>query len=184
MTRPFFWIFRAPGDPVYHPPSLKALIPSCPPWTRPRAMGSQPASRAPATTQEPKWKRNTAYVKPEEQLGEGDTTLIKDFLPECIAVGAFEKLKEEVQWQTMYHHGEYAPVPLFPCLIEQRRWRGSAASRCARRDLGRWMVGITLDTWFYSLTKSLTGFLYTDIQQILPRLFAPGHRLWRRSGTT
>jgi hypothetical protein len=77
-------------------------------------MDSQSAVQAPATTLEPKWKRNTAYVKPGEQLGEGDTTLIKDFLPESIAVNAFEKLKEEVQWQTMYHHGEHAPVPRSP----------------------------------------------------------------------
>lgn len=74
-------------------------------------MDSQPAAQAPATTTEPKWKRNTAHVKPDEQLGEGDTTLIKDFLPESIIADAFEKLKEEVQWQTMHHHGKHALVP-------------------------------------------------------------------------
>lgn len=77
-------------------------------------MASQPTAQTPSTTPEPKWKRNTAYVKPDEQLGEGDTTLIKDFLPESIAVDAFEKLKEEVQWQTMHHHGEQTPVVRFP----------------------------------------------------------------------
>ena len=77
-------------------------------------MTSQPAAQAPLTAPEPKWKRNTAYVKPDELLGEGDTTLIKDFLPESIAADAFEKVKEEVQWQAMHHHGELTPVARFP----------------------------------------------------------------------
>src|SRR5258708_16697407 len=77
-------------------------------------MDSQPTGQAPATILEPKCKRNTAYVKPDEPLGEGDTTLIKDFLRESIAVDAFEKLKEEVLWQTMHHHGEHAPALRFP----------------------------------------------------------------------
>lgn len=80
-------------------------------------MDSQPVAQAPATTPEPKWKRNAAYVKPDEQLGEGDTTLIKDFLPESITIDAFEKLKEEIQWQAMHHHGKYALVRRFPVLL-------------------------------------------------------------------
>ena len=79
-------------------------------------MDSQPVAQAPAKTPEPRWKRNTAHVKPDEPLGEGDTTLIKDFLPESIAVDAFEKLKQEVQWQTMHHHGRHALVLRFPVL--------------------------------------------------------------------
>jgi len=110
-------------------------------------MASQPAAQAPATTPEPKWKRNTAYVKPDEQLGEGDTTLIKDFLPESITVDAFEKLKEEVQWHTMHHHGEHAPVVRFTA-HQATRWRGSAASRRARRDPRRWVVGTNSHRWF------------------------------------
>ena len=94
-------------------PLLKALI-RFSRFPTHNTMASQPAAQAPSATPEPKWKRNTAYVKPDEQLGEGDTTLIKDFLPESIAVDAFEKLKEEVQWQTMHHHGEHTPVVRFP----------------------------------------------------------------------
>jgi len=94
-------------------PSLKALIRFSRSPTH-NTMDSQPATQAPTTAPDPKWKRNAAYVKPDEQLGEGDTTLIKDFLPQSIGVDAFEKLKEEVQWQTMHHHGEHALVPRFP----------------------------------------------------------------------
>lgn len=103
MTRPLQDIlgYRTLG---ISSPSLKALIR----FLAHNTMDSHPAAQAPATTPEPKWKRNTAYVKPDELLGEGDTTLIRDFLPESITVDVFEKLKEEVQWQTMHHHGEHA----------------------------------------------------------------------------
>jgi hypothetical protein len=97
-------------------------------------MASQSAAQALATIPEPKWKRNTAYVKPDEQLGESDTTLIKDFLPESIAVDAFEKLKEEVQWMTMHHHGEHVPVVRFLShqATQVERFRGE--SPCKERS--------------------------------------------------
>lgn len=38
--------------------------------------------------------------------GEGDTYLVQHLLSDEIASDAFERVKEEVQWKTMYHHGE------------------------------------------------------------------------------
>ena len=40
----------------------------------------------------------------KKNFGEGDTYLVENLLPGD-AVAIFEKLKDEVQWQTMYHHG-------------------------------------------------------------------------------
>jgi len=37
--------------------------------------------------------------------GEGDTYLVEDLLPPELATKTFEDLKNEVQWQTMYHQG-------------------------------------------------------------------------------
>ncbi|KIJ46464.1 hypothetical protein M422DRAFT_74902 [Sphaerobolus stellatus SS14] len=42
-------------------------------------------------------------------FGEGDTYLVESLLPEDVAAKAFEQLKDEVQWQTMYHHGGEVP---------------------------------------------------------------------------
>jgi len=97
-------------------------------------MASRSVAQTLAMNPGPKWKRNSAYVKPDEQLGERDTTLIKDFLPESIAADAFEKLKEEVQWVTMHHHGEHVPVVRFLShqATQAERFRGE--SPCKERS--------------------------------------------------
>ncbi|TFK71005.1 hypothetical protein BDN72DRAFT_958386 [Pluteus cervinus] len=46
---------------------------------------------------------------PEDSLGEGDSHLVVDVLPEDLAEVAFEKLREEVKWNTMYHRGGEVP---------------------------------------------------------------------------
>ncbi|THG98826.1 hypothetical protein EW145_g7363 [Phellinidium pouzarii] len=46
---------------------------------------------------------------PEERYGEGDTYLILDVLPPELATGAFERLREEVEWNTMSHRGGEVP---------------------------------------------------------------------------
>lgn len=38
-------------------------------------------------------------------LGAGDSYLVTNLLPPDLADVAFERLKTEVQWQTMYHRG-------------------------------------------------------------------------------
>lgn len=119
------------------PPLLKALI-RFHQFPAHNIMASQSAAQGLAMTPEPKWKRNTAYVKPDEQLGERDTTLIKDFLPEPIAVDAFEKLKEEVQWMAMHHHGEHAPAVRFLSHQATQVERFHGESSCKERS---WKMG-------------------------------------------
>ncbi|KAG8835677.1 hypothetical protein FRC17_001866 [Serendipita sp. 399] len=57
----------------------------------------------------PKWKRGTDYVQTGENLGAGDSFVQLDVLPEVLEKDAFENLKREVQWKTMYHHGGAVP---------------------------------------------------------------------------
>ena len=45
-----------------------------------------------------------------DRFGEGDAYLVHSILPNEIATGAFQKIKDEVLWQTMHHHGEYRHV--------------------------------------------------------------------------
>lgn len=45
------------------------------------------------------------YLRPGDRMGEGDTELVLDILPSELASVAFEKLKEEVKWNTMAHKG-------------------------------------------------------------------------------
>ncbi|KAI5116524.1 hypothetical protein M0805_000590 [Coniferiporia weirii] len=47
--------------------------------------------------------------KTEERYGEGDTYLVLDLLPPKLADTAFERLFEEVQWDTMSHRGGEVP---------------------------------------------------------------------------
>ena len=39
------------------------------------------------------------------KIGEGDTSLVLDILPEDLCAIAFENLRKEVQWHTMLHRG-------------------------------------------------------------------------------
>ncbi|KAG8839647.1 hypothetical protein FRC18_009577 [Serendipita sp. 400] len=57
----------------------------------------------------PKWKRGTEYVQIGEKLGAGDSFLQLSILSEELEKEAFENLKREVQWKTMYHHGGAVP---------------------------------------------------------------------------
>lgn len=45
----------------------------------------------------------------QKSLCEGDTDIIQDLLPEELADGIFDKLREEVQWQRMSHQGGEVP---------------------------------------------------------------------------
>ncbi|TFY50169.1 hypothetical protein EVG20_g11679, partial [Dentipellis fragilis] len=53
--------------------------------------------------------KDKALLKPDDLMGEGDTSLILDLLPPEIALTVFEKVREEVSWNTMYHRGK-APL--------------------------------------------------------------------------
>ncbi|KAF9882440.1 isochorismatase [Colletotrichum karsti] len=56
-------------------------------------------------------KKDTAGSSPQtsEPLCEGDTTVIYNVLPEPLAEGIFEKIKDEVNWQRMSHQGGEVP---------------------------------------------------------------------------
>jgi hypothetical protein len=40
-----------------------------------------------------------------DTLGEGDSSLVLDVLPQDLADVAFENMRKEVVWNTMYHRG-------------------------------------------------------------------------------
>jgi len=45
----------------------------------------------------------------EDTLGEGDSSLVLNVLPQDLADVAFENMRKEVAWQSMYHHGGAVP---------------------------------------------------------------------------
>jgi hypothetical protein len=49
--------------------------------------------------------KSLVYKSAGERIGEGDTELLLDFLPPELAEVAFEKLRKEVAWNVMLHHG-------------------------------------------------------------------------------
>lgn len=69
---------------------------------------TQPATPE-GTSGTPRWKKNTEYVQPGEVLGAGDSSLTLDLLPPQLEAVAFDNLKKEVEWKTMYHHGGEVP---------------------------------------------------------------------------
>lgn len=50
----------------------------------------------------------------EERYGEGDTFLVHNILPSCLANGAIESLRSEVAWNMMSHRG--ASVLCIACM--------------------------------------------------------------------
>ena len=51
-------------------------------------------------------KKVLKTLGPGDVLDEGDTELVLDFLPDDLANTAFERMRAEVKWQTMFHRGE------------------------------------------------------------------------------
>ena len=54
-------------------------------------------------------KQARTFVEQDEAIGEGDSELVYDILPPELAQTAFEKLRQEVQWQAMKHRGGEVP---------------------------------------------------------------------------
>ncbi|KAH7100274.1 hypothetical protein BKA62DRAFT_707386 [Auriculariales sp. MPI-PUGE-AT-0066] len=54
-------------------------------------------------------KRVVKTLGPDSVMGEGDTELVLNIVPEDLAKDAFELLKDEVGWQTMFHRGGEVP---------------------------------------------------------------------------
>ncbi|KAI4518635.1 hypothetical protein K523DRAFT_254772 [Schizophyllum commune Tattone D] len=46
---------------------------------------------------------------PDDLIGEGDSRLVLNLLPDELREGIFERLREEVAWETMYHRGGEVP---------------------------------------------------------------------------
>ncbi|KAI9712225.1 MAG: hypothetical protein M1812_006960 [Candelaria pacifica] len=46
---------------------------------------------------------------PSDKIGEGDSRIVEDFLPSSLADSVFERVKMEVQWNTMSHKGGEVP---------------------------------------------------------------------------
>ncbi|KAI5891477.1 uncharacterized protein SCHCODRAFT_02629217 [Schizophyllum commune H4-8] len=46
---------------------------------------------------------------PDDTIGEGDSRLVLNLLPDELREGIFERLREEVAWETMYHRGGKVP---------------------------------------------------------------------------
>ncbi|KAL2105827.1 hypothetical protein VUR80DRAFT_7689 [Thermomyces stellatus] len=89
----------APGDRVLEPGETKE--------TSKQRMSAQ-TTTAPAAIAGPP-PRDVPSPKGSEPLCEGDTTVIYDVLPPRLEAGAFEKLKDEVDWQRMSHLGGEVP---------------------------------------------------------------------------
>lgn len=56
-----------------------------------------------------KFDSKAPVMKAGDVLGEGDSKLVNSILPRFIAKVAFDKLKKEVAWRTMYHRGGEVP---------------------------------------------------------------------------
>lgn len=49
------------------------------------------------------------FLGVNDKLGEGDSRLVLDILPEELGSTAFERVRDEVQWKTMFHRGGEVP---------------------------------------------------------------------------
>lgn len=56
-----------------------------------------------------KFDSKAPIMKAGDVLGEGDSKLVNSILPRFLAKVAFDKLKKEVSWRTMYHRGGEVP---------------------------------------------------------------------------
>jgi len=50
-----------------------------------------------------------AILHPGDKMGEGDSYLVLDSVPQDLADVAFDQLREEVHWRTMFHRGGEVP---------------------------------------------------------------------------
>lgn len=56
------------------------------------------------------WEYNGPILGVGDPMGAGDSYLVADVLPGDLAEVAFEKLRTEVKWNTMYHRGAFMTV--------------------------------------------------------------------------
>ena len=63
------------------------------------------ATNGESSVQPSRSKRVVKTLGPDSVMGEGDTELVLNIVPDDLAKDAFELLHQEVKWQTMYHRG-------------------------------------------------------------------------------
>jgi hypothetical protein len=68
---------------------------------------SKTASKARKAQQ--KFASQASVLGEGDKMGEGDTYLVKNLLPEELAGNIFESLKKEVSWRSMFHRGGEVP---------------------------------------------------------------------------
>lgn len=78
------------------------------------------SSESPVTTSAAVSRRNPklATLGVGDILGDGDSNLVLDLLPPDLAAVAFEKIRDEVAWDSMFHRGMCA-------VCSSYRFRGS-----------------------------------------------------------
>ena len=69
---------------------------------------SDPLAR-PASKSARASKQTRTFVEGNDRIAEGDTELVLDILPPELAETAFERMRQEVQWQVMKHRGGEVP---------------------------------------------------------------------------
>lgn len=76
------------------------------PTTSESSLPSQFGGRANNNTRRRQKPNTVPELGVGDVLGAGDSYLVADLLPNELAEDAFNKLRAEVQWQTMYHRGK------------------------------------------------------------------------------
>ncbi len=88
---------------------------------------------------------------PVTYYGSGDTSLVPDLLAPELSSVAFERVKDEVEWNTMYHRGRPSLfIAHTLMLIFFDRWRSASPRRGPRRHITRWKVTFSSPLTFAS----------------------------------
>lgn len=84
--------------------------------------------RSSSAVQPSRSKRVLKTLGPDSVMGEGDTELVLNILPEELAKDTFELLRKEVKWQTMYHRGASSAHSQSSCdaSLQVARFHGSS----------------------------------------------------------
>ncbi|KAG0633309.1 hypothetical protein HOY80DRAFT_1064349 [Tuber brumale] len=102
------------GSPVATSPSPTSAKPQSPIQDK-NPIGKAPATREPVlrkprmASRNKKFQSKAPVLGQGDVLGEGDSEVVNNVLPADLAEVAFERLKKEVAWRSMYHRGGEVP---------------------------------------------------------------------------
>ena len=71
------------------------------------------SNQALITPAENRPKKALTILGTGDRMGEGDTELVPNLLPADLAADAFEKVRDEVKWNTMIHRGMHHQYSVF-----------------------------------------------------------------------